>query len=379
MKKIGLNKTQLISIFVLVILVLVIPLTLTLTKKRQEIRKKAAGGPVTVSLSPTNVSKSPSDTFDINVVLTSSETRVIGGAGVVLTFDPNFFTINSVACDPDFPTKPSTNGVSGNTISLDCAIEGGGTGITLQPGISKTVSKFNVTVKNQASGQTTINFTFAAVGDLSGNDIAGTVTPGTYTINAIPTNTPTPTPPPGQVKVQLKVKFFGINQNRANQPVRIRILKGGTMVQEIGFEGVNLTANNEGVYQSEMLTLSSAVEPGSGYTFLVKGPKHLQTRYCQNNGQTRACTSGNITLAAGENILDFTGLPLPPGDLPIPTTGGQDGVINAFDAVFLSNCLRDNPESADCLSRADLNLDGLVSALDGELINWSIFTRWEDE
>jgi hypothetical protein len=191
------------------------------------------------------------------------------------------------------------------------------------------------------------------------------------------TSTPVPTGVPGQVKITLKVKFPGIDEQKPNQPVRIRIGKGGAILQEIA--SASLTANTEGIYQSEQITLSAAITPGSSYYFLVKGPKHLQVRYCQASGQTRPCTEGNINLVAGNNNLDFTGYALPAGDLPIVTTNGQDGVVDARDAVFLNNCFRDDPDSEDCISRADLDLDGKLGGADVGLMNNTIITRWEDE
>jgi len=99
----------------------------------------------------------------------------------------------------------------------------------------------------------------------------------------------------------------------------------------------------------------------------------LQARYCQNSGQSQPCTGGRITLNNGENVLDFSGYPLPGGDLP-----PQDGVVNAIDAVALTNCF-ETPTSRACLDKADLNLDGVISVADQIIMNNTIYTRWEDE
>jgi len=192
----------------------------------------------------------------------------------------------------------------------------------------------------------------------------------TYTITSAPTSTPTPTPPPGKVKIKFKVKFDGVYEKKADQKVQLKVGKDKTILQEIS--EVFLTANNQGIYESPLLTLSSAVISGSNYHLLVKGPKHLQVRFCQNSGQYRPCTKGNITLNNGENILDFTGYPLPGGDLP-----PQDGVVNALDAVALVSCL--SQTSSACLAKADLNFDGIVNTMDINIMNNTIYTRWEDE
>jgi len=198
-----------------------------------------------------------------------------------------------------------------------------------------------------------------------------------------PTSTPTPTPtatvPPGQVKIQVKIKFYGIDEKKSDQQVRIFVRNKNFSTKSQDVDSKTVTADNQGVYQTEILTLSSNITAGDGYYLLIKGPKHLQIRYCKSTGQNRPCniTGANITLQNGENVLDFTAFPLPPGDLPHPIYG-QDGIVNAIDAVYLTDCMKVDSPSADCLSRADLNLDGALSSIDTELLNWTIFTRYED-
>jgi len=193
----------------------------------------------------------------------------------------------------------------------------------------------------------------------------------TPTSTPTPTLTPTPTPnPPGQVKAKFKVKFSGVDNKKPDQIVKVKIGRGETVIQEL--EQVSLTANNQGIYESQMITLSSAITPGTNYYLLIKGPKHLQVKFCQNTGQTRPCTTGKITLNSGENTLDFTGYPLPGGDLP-----PQDGVVNSLDAVALTNCLFQT--SSTCLQKADLNFDEIVNTMDINIMNNTIYTRWEDE
>jgi len=193
----------------------------------------------------------------------------------------------------------------------------------------------------------------------------------TPTSTPTPTLTPTPTPnPPGQVKAKFKVKFSGVDNKKPDQIVKVKIGRGETVIQEL--EQVSLTANNQGIYESQMITLSSAITQGANYYLLIKGPKHLQVRFCQNTGQTRPCTTGKITLNSGENTLDFTGYPLPGGDLP-----PQDGVVNSLDAVALTNCLFQT--SSTCLQKADLNFDEIVNTMDINIMNNTIYTRWEDE
>jgi len=380
----------------LICLTFVVFLTLKLISQRQEIRKRATGtGKVKVALQPTGSVKR-GETITVNIILEATEKVEIGTGGVDLEFKPNFFSISkeSLNCNSSFLPNKAIGNVNANKISLTC--------YTTPPfpylnaGQKVTLGTFQVRVLDNASDQTEIRFLRTEVVDISLTDISDQGTPGTYKIKQetapissptpIPsqtptftpaltpsqTNTPTPTPTltPGQVKVSFKVKFSGIDSKKPDQIVKVKIGRGETIVQQL--EKVNLTANNQGIYESQMITLSSAVISGTNYYLLVKGPKHLQIRFCQNSGQIRPCTTGRISLQSGENILDFTGYPLPGGDLP-----PQDGLVNAIDAVALVNCLfKNNP---DCLQKADLNFDEIVNTLDINIMNNTIYSRWEDE
>ena len=370
---IKLNKNQIIILLILLLLLLVFPFVLRLARQRQEIRKRAVGTEVVkLTLSPTEITKQQGDVIDIKVQLTSTQQIRVYTGDVDLQFDTNVFTISNINCAANFPTK-AQGSVSNNIIYLTCGVPTGEgqPPFTLSPNVPVELGSFQATVKNDApSGETRILFNRARVADENFNDVADAGTPGTYTIEGAPT--PTPTFPPGQVRIKLKVKLAGIEEKRADQSLRVvKIGKENTILQEL--EGVSLTSDNQGIYESPLLTLSSAITAGSNYYLLVKGPKHLQVRFCQNSNQIRPCSTGNITLNNGENILNFTGYPLPGGDLP-----PQDGVVNAIDAVVLTNCLA-TPASEECLNKADLNLDGAINTLDINIMNKTIYTRWEDE
>jgi len=391
-----LSTKQILILVALGVLILLIPFVLALTKQKQEIRKKAAGsGEVQIKLDPQQDSKQPGESFIIKVTLQSDQTRQVNAANCKLLYDKNIFEISTPTCGTSFPTVAgnsvdSTNGF----IYIGCGVGGGSEPVN----VSSTpviLGQFQVTVKNSASpGQTQISFAVTPqlpyVSDPNGNNLSDTGTPGIYTITQEgaptatptpptatptppPTATPTPTPtpyPPGEVNIKFKVRFSGVDDKKPDQLVKVKIGKEGNILQEI--EGVNLTANNQGIYESQMINLSSTITPGTNYYLLIKGPKHLQVRFCQNSGQVRPCTTGRITLNSGENILDFTGYPLPGGDLP-----PQDGVVNAIDAVALVNCLFETTPA--CLQKADLNFDEIINTMDVNIMNNTIYSRWEDE
>jgi len=356
-----LTKNQIVLLVLLLVLTVLLFIFIKATRQKQEIRKRAQGtGIVRLTLSPSNIAIAPGEVFEVSIKLTSTESVQVGAATIKLTFDTNVFNVVTPTCESSFPLALG-NSVNNNAIYSSCGVQTGGGPVTLQPDIAVSLAKFQVTVKDQApAGQTAINFvpTVSVVAKYpDGEDISDAGTSSTYTIGAAevtgtptpttspvptatPTTQPTPTVPPGDVQVRFKIKFAGVNQRRADQNIRVKVLKDGILKQELPFSSVSVSAGASGVYQSNYINLSTAVTAGEGYTFLIKGPKHLQTRYCAASGQTRPCSqylSRSITLNRGENTLDFSNYALPAGDLPLPTYG-QDGVANALDGIFLSNC-----------------------------------------
>lgn len=418
--KIKLPRNQIVLLFLLLLLILLLFIFIKSLKQKQEIRKRAAGtGIVQLTLSPTGVEKAQGETFDIAIKLTSTESVQVGAATIKLAFNTDVFSVSAPTCESSFPLALG-NSVNNNAIYSSCGVQTGGNPVTLAPGTPVDLAKFQVTVKAQAPpGQTEISFNptvsvvakfpggedvsdggTTATYTITGAEVTGTPTPTTSpvptatgtpvptatatprpTATATPIPTATPTTPPGDVKVRFKIKFAGVNQQRANQSIRVKVLKDGFVKQELPFSSVSVSAGASGVYQSGFITLSSAVTAGGGYTFLVKGPKHLQTLFCIGSGQTRPCdphlSRDLISLNNGENTLNFTTYPLPAGDLPHPTYG-QDGVVNSIDATLLVSCFAD-PQGQSCLNQADINLDGIISSIDMELMNQTIYTRWEDE
>lgn len=223
-----------------------------------------------------------------------------------------------------------------------------------------------------------------------------TITP-TPTRGATGTPTPTVTSTPGEVKIKVKVVFPGVSKACPSAPaalkakcetqgIKIMVVKNNQVLADVANFAVSHTNQivvfggiESAIYESAFLALPNTVTAGSNYVIFVKGPKHLQTKYCALLNQTRPCTAGNtINLINGENTLDFTKYPLLAGDLPHPTYG-QDGVVNSLDATYLTSTCFADPEGTECLNRADLNLDGAINTLDMGLLNNTIYTRWEDE
>jgi hypothetical protein len=186
--------------------------------------------------------------------------------------------------------------------------------------------------------------------------------------------TPTPTPDPQAITLNFSVKFQGITTQKAGQKVKITVHKDG--LTDKVFPNVNVTANAGGLYTGQV-TLAR-VAAGNNYAIFIKGPKHLQKKFCTNNQATRCTTTANITLTAGQNTFDFSKMELEAGDVPDPNNNNQqDGVCNTQDYSLVKN-LRGNPEPA-ALAVGDLNLDGIVNETDTGMIRETLKTKYEED
>jgi hypothetical protein len=446
--KLKLKKNQILVLAVILGLILLLPFVLSLTRQRQEIRKKAAGsGAVKISLYSPKTELTAGEIVDIQIRLTSTQAVLVNAVGVDLQYNTAFFAFpSSIDCGTTFPTK-AKGVVDGNKIYVSCGIQEGGTDVSLSPNQPYTLATLHVTVNSTDLPSSQITFLRTKVTDENGGDISDAGTPATYTIGAAATTTPgptitpvstvtptptatitpkptpsptggitgtptptvtpgatgTPTPTgtitPGQVQIRFKIKFAGVETQKPDQKVKVWVNSGFLNSTLAIYDNVNVTAVNTStdaalpnwVYQSEILTLptefDSQINEYNGYYLLIKGPKHLATRYCSSVNQNRPCSLPQIKISglclgfgcySGIYEFDFTGYPLPAGDLPLTQTGGQDGVVNSIDAVALTNCF-ETPTDAACIAKADLNFDDIITSADTIIMNNSIYTRWEDD
>ncbi len=187
----------------------------------------------------------------------------------------------------------------------------------------------------------------------------------------------TPTlPPTGNVKLNMKLKLQGIlNKPAASHPLDVKItIAGGGLGSNVVTKNVVFVPDGSGVW-SGMTAVN--VPAGNKYKVFVKGPQHLQKRICvQNptetsNGTYRCGDNGQISLKAGDNTLDFSGVMLLTGDLP-----DQDGIVDSYDLAYM----RLNFGSTDpkALAIADLNQDGLVDTQDYSLVIASLSVKYDE-
>jgi len=174
-----------------------------------------------------------------------------------------------------------------------------------------------------------------------------------------------------------KVKFDEVDEEIPDQRVRVIVKKGGITVMEI--TDVIVSSDEEGILTGEVELLG--VTPGSGYYIIIKGPKHMAERFCLED-QATYCPAGSTLTLGMDNVFDFSGWSLRPGDI----TGSeeiQDGKIDSLDWSFLVEALISDDE--EVREQANLNYslqpDGsqVLAGDDIRLFVKTMGTKYDDD
>lgn len=228
-------------------------------------------------------------------------------------------------------------------------------------------------VSPTGTGSTAPTATIAPTGTGSTAPTA-TVAPTGSSTN--PTTTPAPSPTASGPGITFKLKFQGIQKKPSAAvawPVKIKLVSDTTGQR---FEStVSFTSDDNGVWSAKVPL--NGFQAGR-YMIYVKGPKHIQKKICditptESIAGTYHCKNDQgVSLAAGNQTLDFTGILQLVGDLP-----DQDGVVNAYDISQIVNCIATPSDS--CTQKADLNLDGKVDAQDYSLVIAALAIRYDED
>ena len=243
-------------------------------------------------------------------------------------------------------------------------------------------------------------------------DIPSTPIPSP-TATVLPTPTvPVPTATGGSgvsMTLKIKMKFQGIllsniaKEEDKTQKVIITFQEFGNLVlPEIDLPEYAITktivhtdviakttgetdANGIAIWEAQ-LPLTN-FNPGTGRAILVKGPKHIQKKFCVHNPIEQAeeglpynCVGkkGRIALTPGTDTIDFSNVLLQAGDLP--GSNGQDGVVNAHDVSLVLNMIRNGKSTLPAdLMVADMDLNGVVNAKDRSYIIETLEEKYGDE
>jgi hypothetical protein len=370
------SKKKIIVLGAICLLLIALIVVMQALPRIQVLRHQAAGSnQIKYNLTISNGwTLAQNTTKPVSVTLNNTGANVtIYTVGAEIEYNSAHFLVDQVGCASGFGsvntfTTDSRTGYK--KVVLTCYKGGDAGGLALNSGQTVTFASFRVKAIGSVGQKSNLDFISTLIPNGGGGDLsdAGTdheltiVSGGTSPTNPpatnppgqqatntpIPTNTPVPS---GDAPViNFKVKFQGVTTKKPDQKVKIIIRKDDF---EKVYEDIAVTSNDDGLYSGSFTAEGTAA--GSGYTFYVKGGRHVAVKYIENNQSQRARYSdtGRITLAAGANNLDFSKLPLPYGDLPNPNDSmKQDGVINAVDYSLLKARLGNTGEQdikvADC-------------------------------
>lgn len=187
--------------------------------------------------------------------------------------------------------------------------------------------------------------------------------------------TPTPTATPILLPINLtfRVKLTGVAGAEAKgATIRVKLkFKDGT-VRQLS-QPLVLSSIGNGVY-SATAVLTNPPPAGSSFRVLVKGEKHSQMVFCRQSGQTEPCNDTDY-ITPTSYTFDFTGRPLPPGDL------NQDGKVNADDIKIITDLFKkpSSQQTPGDLKLADVNYSGKVDSLDLSLVFQTLNTRYDEQ
>jgi hypothetical protein len=290
------------------------------------------------------------------------------------------------------PTRTPTRTPTSNASPTRTPTQG--SGVTNTPTRTPTqgsgVTNTPTRTPTQGSGVTNTPTRTPTQGSGVTNTPTRTPTPETGVTNT-PTRTPTPddgpsvtpggsspTQPPATVMLAMKLKFQGIIKKPDDRynllKVKVTVAGGPNGREFTDSKIVDFRSDASGIWTA---TGGFNAPAGNNYKVYIKGPKHLQKKVCQSTptetyGGTYRCSEvGTITLASGNNNLDFSGILQMVGDLP-----DQNGIVDSYDIAYLRTGLgATDPKS---VATADLNLDGIVDSQDYSLLIASLSIKYDE-
>lgn len=261
------------------------------------------------------------------------------------------------------------------------AIKPGKTHITLITGASKVVGpvhpyeyELSPQNKNSSSPLDTMQSIFYAditVNPLGPPIVVSPIVPSVIIISPIPSTIPEP---PGNATINYRIKLQGIStqpKTTKTLDIKVGLYKSNALIES---KTITFSAQADGAWVAD--TQYSNIIPANDYYVVVKGPKHLQKRVCDNNPRetvdgTYRCKDGKISLKSGVNTLDFSNIFMLAGDTPL-----QNGVIDSVDITFIRN--NRGGESPDVVARGDLNYDGRVDSQDYVIVINALSFKYDE-
>lgn len=175
--------------------------------------------------------------------------------------------------------------------------------------------------------------------------------------------------------MKFRIKLAGVTGAEAvAKTITIRFyLQDGRIMEFL--TPLTLSYLGDGIYEAGG-TLTNPLPANTAFSIGVKGEKHLRLRFCQYSGQTDPCVYGQTMthFQATPVTFDFTGRPLPAGDL------NKDNQISAADITLMTDIFKKTSSQITPEDKvvADVNYDGYVDNFDLNLLLQSLSTRYDE-
>ena len=189
--------------------------------------------------------------------------------------------------------------------------------------------------------------------------------------------TPTVTPGAGlqDISINFRFKIQGVtSQPKNSSPIEFEIALVENTKARPPFK-LSMQPQADGTYVGNT-EIKGVNISSDAHSFLIKGPKHLRKKICQNQPTETSpgvykCDKPNIRFVPNANTINFSSIYMLAGDLPV-----QNGIVDSVDLAYL----RANAGSreVEALSRADLNFDNIVDTQDYALVINALGFKYDD-
>lgn len=226
-------------------------------------------------------------------------------------------------------------------------------------------------------GKITLDYNNSQILDGSGKPLQVTPLSATFNLNSNlssagfidSTTLPKPAYPDTTAVVKIKTRLYGAGVYPKGKIKAIGVVVGriGEGKYETLPQSFDLISNADGTFSGTVAFPN--FKDGNKFSLMLKADKYLLRRICDTTptetiaGAYR-CQTPSLTIRSGQdNIFDFTGIALLPGDLGI-----TDGILNGYDLGIVRNNLGGNGKES--LGLADLNYDNVVDQKDFAIIQY---------
>jgi hypothetical protein len=375
------------SLIALVLLSTAIAVGYFATQDNQDTRNKAASTGSDLSMQTANTTQPNGNTFSVGILLSTGPDSV-SATQLAIGFDPNLLEVTAFTPSPNTPLPvvlsnfSSSNGVATITLGAQPAAPFQG---------SAVIGTLTVVSKTNAS--TSLGFTDNTVVTAIGKTTNALIAKTGLTINAGIT-TPTPTPPPTQTitstptptptqgtqsqTMTLRMKLAGVTGEQANgAKVGVKFVQQNGNIMQLS-SPLTLTHVGSGVYQAQAVITNPFVA-GTKFRVKLKGEKHVAIEFCRQSGQTSPCSDSEfITMSTptpSTFTMDFTGIPLPPGDLLVQDGKADMNDMNKLKPLMSKLCSSLTTEEK---MTGDVNYNGCVTVQDVFLVLQTLETRYDE-